>query len=310
MFVGLNTLGIVGGKTAPPQAPTLANLEPYRLSATTWGDVPYGGASWEEPTLAGRLIYQDMDIFIPSTAAPANGYPVVLWFHANSNDKDVAGSGALFDCKEEVLAQNMAFISVEFRHPVINADIGAPHNDVGQAVQFARGLATALDFDVNNMFTMGRSRGTLCLWQALQADLANPTAGNWRDRQSSDIRAVWIYNGQTTFDTEEFADLFVIPGERALFLSTHPNDARWGSAIQSIATAPDFPHVYSMHETAFPVGQVTAAVADDVHYAGFGSAFRDAYIAAGQTAKITAVDSVASAAAFTGAAAWFASKVV
>lgn len=304
---------VIGGDsipTLPPSAPTLADIAAYQTDSTTWIGIPWGPESWEEDTIPGQpVLYQVLDVYLPPGTAPATGWPVVCWYHANSNTRDVGGTGVLADAKAAIHAEGIAFIAVEFRHPVSNVRYGAPHEDVGRSVQFARGLADALNLDVTNFFALSRSRGSLCIWQALQADRAIPGANNWTDRQSSLLKGIWAYNGQTTYDSEEFANLFVIADERDDFLLLRPNDDRWGSAIASVPTAPQLPAITLLHETAYPTGLVSAAAANDVHYSGMGSAFRDAYIARSAGALIDAQDSVPTSAVYTGAAAWFASLV-
>ena len=305
-------LAIIGPPQAAqaPTAPTLADIADYQTNSTTWIGIPWGPESWEEDTIPGQpVLYQVLDVYLPPGTAPAGGWPVVCWYHANSNTRDVGASGVLADAKAAIHAAGLAFIAVEFRHPVSNVRYGAPHEDVGRSVQFARGLATALDLDITNFFALSRSRGSLCIWQALQPDLAIVDAPTWAGRQSSLLKGIWAYNAQTTYDSEEFANLFVIPEERDDFLVLRPNDPRWGSALASVPTAPQLPAITMLHETAYPTGLVSAAAANDVHYAGMGSAFRDAYIAEGAGALIDAQDSVPTSDVYLGSAAWFASLV-
>ena len=118
--------------------------------------------------------------------------------------------------------------------------------------------------------------------------MAEPTSGNWRRRQSSTFQGVWAFNAQTTYNTEEFAELFVVVDERDDFLLLRPNDPRWGSAITDVATAPALPPMAIYHEGTWPGGAlVSAEAANDVHYAGMGEALRNAFVAAGKTSMFT-----------------------
>lgn len=294
-----------GGGFVPPVGPIpLSAIEAYRTSSTSWADVPWGPESWFEPT-TGTTLSQVMDIWVPTTTRPPNGYPSVSFFHANGNThKSLSNT-----FRNELLAAGLAVISVEFRHPVTNVALGAPHLDVGRAIQYLRALGAGLQLDSNRVGATSRSRGALCVWQALQPDLADGGSPTYQGRMSSRIHAVWAYAAQTTYSTTEFANTFIVPGDRAAFLALNPDDARWGSAIQSVATATYRPPMMIRHEKAHPTGLVSGAVADDIHYPGFGSAFRDAYIAAGASSLITALDLIPPEDATAGAAAWFLSKM-
>lgn len=288
-----------------PTEPTTAMLEPYRKSATSWEGIVYGPATWIEAT-TGLYTTQIMDVFLPSGTKPVAGWPAVMFFHANGNTLKSISSTYIADLH----ANGIAAISVEFRHPVTNASYGFPHTDVGLATQYVRAISTAIGLDPTRLGSSSRSRGALCIWQAMQADMANPTGSTWASRMSSRVKALWTYNAQTTYSTTEFANTFIVAGQRAAFLAENPDDPHWGSAIQSVATAPSLIPARIRHEFPFPVGLVGATDPYvGVHYPGFGSAFRDAYIAAGGGANMTAEDNIPDASAMTGAGAWFASKL-
>ena len=284
---------VVGGGTLEPiepTAPTLSDLAPYKVSGqNVWIEIPYGsGERWQEPTLGGNWVEQVFDIYTPTGTPPASGWPTICFFHANSAVHTVGNSGDLFDTKEAALAAGFAFASAEFRHPVVNVDLGAPHRDAGQAVQALRSVSSALSLDPALVFALCRSRGSLAVWEAMQPDMAVAGAGSWSARQSSTIQGVWAYNAQTTYNTEEFANLFVIEAERDDFLLLRPNDARWGSAISDVATAPALPPMAIFHADDWPGGAlVSAAAANDVHYPGMGEALYNAFVAAGQGALFT-----------------------
>ena len=288
-----------------PQPPTLPDFEQYRTGDKTWRNIPYGPATWTE----SGLQHQYLDLDLPDAgfaAIPLSGIPLVVWFHANGSTKTVPGSGPLHDAKDEILAAGFAFAAVDFRHPVVNVDEGAPHNDCGLAIQMLRAMATAFGLDKLNFYGLAKSRGSLCLWQALAPDLANGNGDTWQKRQSSLLKGVWTHAAQTTYSTTEFANLFILEAERAAFLVAFPDDVRWGSSIQLADTSNHRPFVTILHADPYPTGLVHANEVDE-HYSGFGSAFRDAYLAEGLGAKITAQDEIDDADAYIGAVDWFVS---
>jgi hypothetical protein len=300
MQIGLKSLSINGtNRIVTPTATTLASLEPYRTSATSFGDVPWGPYSWVE---SGSKT-QDMDINIPSGTAPGPGWPVIMYFHPNGSTKDIVFSEHVA-LKADALAKGFAFISSEFRHPYVNVSLGAPHTDAGLAIQFARSLAAALNLDTSNFFGVTQSRGTLALWQALQADRANPGGPTWASRQSSLLKGIWSYQGQTTYSTTQMANLFIIPGDRTAFLTANPDDVRFGSALDSVAAASAWaPHLVMLHRDTYHVGLVPAASFDE-HWPGFGAEMDIRYASAGISSRFAKQDNRTPVAAFVDAVDW------
>lgn len=282
-----------------PTAPTLTDILPYNTGAKTWANILYGTAQW------GAGLRQWIDVDLPVSAAPGGGYPVVMWFHPNGSDKSIVAA-ELVTAKAQILAAGFAFMSVEFRHPVPDVALGAPHLDAGLAIQYARGLATALNLDVTQWYGLVQSRGNLALWQALQKNRANPSGRTWAERQSSLLKGIWSYQGQTTYSTTEMANRFIISGERAAFLAANPDDERWGSSMASVPTAAFVPYLTMRHRDAYPVGLVPAASFDE-HFSGFGKDMQAVYTANGYGARFTGADNITSANAFVGVAAWFTS---
>lgn len=285
----------------------LAQLEPFRTSATSFSGTLYGGATWVENS---QTLAQWCDIDVPSGTAPGAGWPAVLWFHPNGSSKAIVDAD-LAAAKAACLAAGFAFFSFEFRHPVVNVALGAPHTDAGLAIQWARAVATALNLDTANFFGMTQSRGTLALWQALQADMANPTGPTWQSRQSSLLKGIWGYQGQTTYSTAEMSTTFIQSSDRAQFLADNPNDARWGSALASVATAPYVPHLVMQHREAYVSGFVpwnpganTTATFDE-HEPNFGAQMRTVYYANGYANRIATNDSISGANAWVGMTDWF-----
>lgn len=287
-----------------PVATTLADIAAYNVTAKSWATIPWGPETWYE---GGLPRGQWVDVDLPATAAPVNGHPCVLWFHPNGMSKDLTDTQVI-NQKAAALANGFAFLSFEFRHPVPNVDLGAPHYDAGLAIQYARGLAVALNLDKTNFFGMVQSRGNLALWQTLQPDMQNLTGPTWASRQSSKLKAIWSYQGQTTYSTTEMANTFIVAGDRATFIATYPDDPRWGSALQSVPTAGSLPPLVMRHRDAYPAGLV-AWTAFDEHFPGFGQAMGAAYTAAGQGSKFTGADNIVGNAAWTGMLTWFAGQL-
>lgn len=290
-----------GGGGTPPvvEPPTLAELEPYRTSATSWVDILWGDATWPKPE---GTRYQWVDVFLPSGTAPAGGWPAMQWFHPNGDDHKMltAEHAAL---KSAALAGGYAVVSYEFRHPVDQVALGAPHLDAGRAMQWLRAFSAALGINPDKIVTACQSRGNLSVWQAMQPDLANPTGPTYASRQSSLFTAIWSYQGQTTYNTEQVADLAINPADRAAFLAAWGVDARWGSAISSVATAPAVPHLMMRHREAYPTIPMPWTEFDE-HDPWFGMAMADAYAARGLSAKFTGLASITTGSAFAGAVAW------
>jgi hypothetical protein len=264
---------------------------PVALTPETPGkDICYGTATWREPTLGGIWLQQRLDFHRAPGASGGTLAPLIVWAHPNGSSKSIVpGSAADNVLLKPALAAGFSFASVEFRHPVVNANEadsptnpGVPHHDLARALQFIRANASALGIDRRNVFVVGGSRGTLSLWTVLQNDMAVPTSPDPVARQSSRANAVFAYNAQTTYDGREFADLFLVeadrPGFKAAWQAQHPNYAQYGSSIQS-ASAED-PPVMLRYDQSFigrPVTQAELAGVDSVHYPDYGLAMCAAY---------------------------------
>lgn len=268
-----------------PDAPTLADIEPYRTSSTSWSAVPYGNASWPEPGMG--TFYQVVDIDVPSGTPPAAGWPVVVYFHANGADRVVGSGGTVgTNVKLPALAAGYAFASVEFRHPVTNVNQGAPHTDVGLALQYLRSLHQALSLDRSKVFGVARSRGNLALWQTVQADMSNDSAPTYMGRQSSRLQGLWCINPQIAYSVQRFCDLYIQPADHAAVLAANPDDSRWKNAIDDIPTVTSLPPIVSIHEAAYFGALVSKATLDawdaqpnnsPLHYPDAGLKLKAAY---------------------------------
>lgn len=286
----------------PPEVavPVLADIEAFRTSSTSWANVLWGAASWEEPTRGDAVTFQVLDIAIPSASAPVNGYPVLIFFHANGNDHVVAPGGDLDTMvKQAALTAGYAFASVEFRHPVANESEGCPHTDCGLAIQYIRALHDALDLDRDNLFAYCRSRGNLAFWQAVQADMANAYASTYAGRQSSLLKGLFTLNSQIAYSVQGFCDLYIDPADHATILASNPDNPLWQDAIDAIPTATTLPQVVMQHESAYLGETISAAelTAWDaiggnsiVHFPDAGRLTVAAYAARGMAERISAYD--------------------
>lgn len=271
----------------------------------------YGAATWNEPTLEGEpLLEQVFDYFpLPDGSAA----PLVIWAHPNGKTKWLkAGNENYQALVQQAHDQGFAFVSLEFRHPVSNENIvPAPHRDIAQAIQFIRANATALNIDPDNLFLVGQSRGSLGLWTALQNDMADPDSTDAVLQQSTRVNAVFAYQGQTTYDGREFADLFLVEGARraakAKWKRDHAQYALFGSAIKSVSD--DDPPVMLRYAEPF-VGRLLSAAEmaahDPLHYPDMGPALCAAYaLAFGDDQHCSAEDNVPTGQAFDGYAQFF-----
>lgn len=272
---------------AAPEAPTLADIEAYRTSATSWEGIPYGNASWAEPGLG--QFYQVLSVFLPAGDPPPGGRPLVVHCHANGTDYVVGDGGVVgTNVKAPALGVDYGFATIEFRHPVTNVSEGAVHTDIGRALQYLRALAPALGLNPSAIFVHARSRGTLAFWQALQADMADVNAPTYAGRQSSLPQGLWLINAQVAYSTARFGELYVVEADRAALLAANPDDPRWQNAIDAVPTAAILPPVVMVHEAQYfnrliTLAELTAWDAlpnmSPLHYPDAGLVTKAAYTA-------------------------------
>ena len=276
----------------------LSALEAYRTSATSWFGAPYGAATWDEPGVGPMS--QVIDIDIPTGTAPVNGWPVLVYFHANGADRIVGGASNMGTLvKAPALAAGIAFVSVEFRHPVTNVGEGAPHDDIGKALQYIRALHAALNLDRTKFYGVCRSRGNLAIWQSMQPDMANGSAPTYVARQSSRLQGIWGMNSQIAYSVQRFCDLYVLPADHAAVLAENPDNPAWKNAIDDVPTADVLPQIAMVHDSPYFNRLLSKAELDAwdalpdkavVHYPDAGPKMRDAYAARGQAQKFALYD--------------------
>lgn len=238
-------------RDAPPTDAAVAScgsldLEAYRSADCFCGaacecflDIPYGLVTWRE---GGVDRAQALDLYLPvARSAPM---PLVFWAHPNGSTKAIGAGGALAtDLAIPLLGDGTAFASLEFRHPAVNADIGAPRTDIASAIQFLRCNDEVIGIDSPRMAAIGRSRGTLSIWTALQDDLADGTSPDPMARESTRLRGVYAIQAQTSYWGEWIADAFFSSGSRAAVIALLGSE-NYGHAVGDV-TADDPPVVIS-----------------------------------------------------------------
>ena len=207
--------------------------------------------SWKDPAEGNQLRWLQFDYYYQAT--PVTGRPLLVYFHPNGTTNHLHSGSAVFNAiVGRALHNGWGVVSVEFRHPVVDAfleDDGGkagdnlgylPAYDTGRAIQFLREHAATLNFDPRNLFALGYSRGSLSLWQGLQADLARASYN-----YSSIPRAFYGYQSQTTYRCDEYANDFLATMDRAGWISDcraeNPHYLEFGSALQSVTAATDLP---------------------------------------------------------------------
>lgn len=255
-------------------------------------NIVWGPERWKEPTRNCKGSRQVLDFWpaLPlDQAAPEALFPTIVYFHPNGVNHHWEPESPLHTQLAQVAHDNgFHFISVEFRHPVPDqylagypAGTPVPHTDVKAVLTTLRTKATTLKIDVNRMYAFGHSRGTLALWQAVQSDSAGL------------VKAVVGYQAQTTYQCQQFADLFMVPSKATEADVTqckqdNPYYAEFGSAVSGVHSTMTL-HVLLQYKDKFylqsdapnetRIKPITAAELkqhDRVHYPNFGMAFYNA----------------------------------
>jgi hypothetical protein len=241
----------------PPDGPChVIPVTPYSGSdANVCYHVPYQsepiGYSWKDPAEGNQPRWLQFDYYFQPNRAP--GSPLLVYFHPNGVTNHLHAGSPVFNAVVGRALQNgWSVVSVEFRHPVVDAfleDNGGrdgdnlgylPSYDTGRAMQFLREHAAVLHFDPRNLFAIGYSRGSLSLWQGLQADLARRTY-----TYSSIPRAFYGYQSQTTYQCDEYGNDFLALPDRPGWISdcraANPHWREFGSAMQSVSSTTNLP---------------------------------------------------------------------
>lgn len=296
-------LGMAPLAWAQPVPPLSAQeMSAYWVSdCNCYRNAPWGTEGWFETSLQ-RDVSQIYDLWMPPVAAETP-MPLIIWAHASGSDHVIPNrKGPVYKgLVAPALAAGMAVMSVEFRHPVDNAYLGAVyHDDLLHAIQYARSLAPALSLDVNNVFLASRSRGSLAVWTAMQDDRAL-TTGGLQQQQSTRVNAVFAIQAQTTYVSEENA-LYLYEEERAAYLKRKPGNPLFGSAVGS-ATADDPPVL--MRYTPEFYRRLVHRNELSAHHPDYGLTLCQRYIDLGIGDKCTAQDLVPQSLYFSGVIPFF-----
>lgn len=280
------------------------DLTPYRSSTCFCGtlcdcylDVPYGAAAmWNEPSTRAN-VKQAIDLYVPKGTSPSGA--LVLWAHANGDDKTMSTSGALTTRVALPLLQaGTAFASVEFRHPAVNQAVQAPRTDISDAVQFLRCQAATLHFTPDRLAAIGRSRGTLAVWTAVQNDAADPQSTDPVKRQSTRLRGVWAMAAQTSYWGQWIGETFITDTSRQLFFAFF-GTTNYGHAIGDVT--PDDPPVRVVYEDPLqvvPFAATRCQQIDCVHLPNFGDQLCKSYADAGIPDRCTSTYSLSPSAMY------------
>ncbi|WP_396267101.1 hypothetical protein [Ideonella sp.] len=301
LFAGLMSLvSVAWAQVTPPLSSQ--DMAPYwDPQCNCYRNVPWGGERWFETSL-NREVSQVYDLWMPPMASETP-MPLVIWAHASGSDHVIPNrKGPVYrGLVSPALAAGMAVMSVEFRHPVDNAYLGAVHHDdLLHVIQYARALAPALGLDVNNVFLASRSRGTLAIWTAMQDDRAQPD-GSLQQQQSSRVTAVFGIQAQTTYASEENA-LYLYEEERKAYLKRNPGNPLFGSAVASASA--DDPPVLMRYTPAF-YRRLVHRNELSAHHPDYGLTLCQRYTDLGIGEKCLAQDQVQQAQYFAGVIPFF-----
>lgn len=275
----------------------------YSATCNCYRNVAYGTKTWFEPTTM-RFAKQVMDIWMPSGVNQPGGRPIVYYGHPNGSTHTIAfdkTAGSMWSKLVKPLTdRGFVVVSYEFRHPVVNYVEGspAPRYDIQKAINtFSGKYAASLGADATNSFITGQSRGGgLGILTALTGKFYNGTQ----------VRALWTYQAQTSFDCNEMADTFVIENERGAFLAECTQVPGAGSSLSSVT--PSAPPIVAGYDRAFRKHLVPASEVD-VHYPDFGWQLCVNYGAQGVAAQCQPNEVVDKANAWAGMADYFTAQV-
>jgi acetyl esterase/lipase len=273
------------------------DLEAYRSDTCFCGadcecfiDIPYdAGTTWME---GNKTFKQTFDLYRPRTTPVAA--PMVIWAHANGSTKSVNPNAPLADqIAVPFLQSGGLFVSVEFRHPANAEPANAPRTDLARAIQTLRCHAPTMGLDPARIAGVGRSRGTLLVWTAVQDDLADASNSDPVLRQSTRLRGVYGMNAQTSYWGTYIAETYFDAASQPLVIAEQGPENN-GHAIGDVSA--DDPPIHLEYNSpiqslpldandCIPVG----GMIDCVHLANFGKNFCDAYQAAGIGPRCTLV---------------------
>lgn len=285
------------GVDLPEQGLLGATPVPAPDDRGVYTNIKWRSGEWLEPTrgcASTRFVFdvlpaKDYD----PRATDGKVFPVIVYFHENgATHAWETGSPIDTNVATEARKENFHFVSVEFRHPVADQYLAddpphtVPHTDVGLFIQFLRKNAAKFKVDKRNIFAFGRSRGSLALWQGLQADMGSGDT-------SSKVNAFVGYEAQTSYQCQTFSNYFLIQDPAAqAYVNECKSDAKnkydplFRNALDSVTPNTTLPVMlqYSGEFVRQPNGRVKKLTAhelfssyDALHYPNFGVALWSAY---------------------------------
>lgn len=258
-------------------------------------NIEWGSEVWLEPKRNCKVSRQKFD-FWPAIGfepiADGKTYTTIVYFHPNGvNHHFETGSDIYNNVALPAHEAGYHFISVEFRHPVADeyladyySDGKVLHTDAGLVIQFLRANAAKLKISAKNIFAFGHSRGALALWQSLSPELG----GSYSSRASGFVG----YQAQSTYQCQEFADVFLVPDDRDTYvggcIADRPHYDQFQSALGAVGEFTTLPVMLQYAEGFYladgsqtQIKPITIAKLkhdfDEEHYPNFGTALYNKY---------------------------------
>jgi hypothetical protein len=144
-----------------------------------------------------------MDVWLAKSDKPS---PVLVSIHGGgfrAGNKSVSP-----DLLRRSLASGISVVAITYR---LSDEAIAPaqFHDAARAIQFIRHKANEWNLDAQRIAATGNSAGAgLALWLAFHDDLADPKSDDPVLRQSTRLRCISVFNGQTSYDPRFIRDLF------------------------------------------------------------------------------------------------------
>jgi acetyl esterase len=144
-----------------------------------------------------------MDVWLAKSDHPS---PVLVSIHGGgfrAGNKSVSP-----DLLRRSLASGISVVAITYRL-TDEAMAPAQFHDAARAIQFIRHKAKEWNLDAQRIAATGNSAGAgLALWLAFHDDLADPKSDDPVLRQSTRLKSISVFNGQTSYDPRFIRDLF------------------------------------------------------------------------------------------------------
>jgi acetyl esterase/lipase len=229
--------------------------------------------------------------------APGDGpRPLQVWIHGGGFRRG-SKDGIKPEWVRLCLANGISVASVEYR-VLDDAPFPAPQEDGRRAVQFLRHHAEAFGVDPGRFVGSGGSAGAgIAQWLGFHADMADPSAADPIERESTRLQCVVVDEAQTSYDPRDwkrwFGGRFHAPREDTVSGRLNiddPEELRIREEISPINHyGPDAPPTLLFyHRVVAPLelGAETPPDHDWVHTPLFAVPLRDRARAQGNTFKV------------------------